>query len=76
MTKPLWPAEIKKWDHLHGLSYSVAVGSEAERKVALMQRASVYIINRENVQWLIEENAYNHSKGPHAGGHSDSGGQK
>lgn len=50
-----WPAEIKKWDHLHWLSYSVAVGSETERKAALRQRASVYIINRENVQWLVEE---------------------
>jgi len=43
-----WPAEIEKWDHLKGLTYSVAVGTEAERKAALRQRASVYIINREN----------------------------
>jgi SNF2 family DNA or RNA helicase len=49
-----WPAEIQKWDHLQGLTFSVAVGTEAERKAALRQRASVYIINRENVQWLIE----------------------
>lgn len=55
VARDTWPVEIKKWDHLNGLSYSVAVGSEAERKAALMQRASVYIINRENVQWLIEE---------------------
>ena len=55
VARDTWPAEIKKWDHLNGLSFSVAVGSEAERKAALMQRASVYIINRENVQWLIEE---------------------
>lgn len=50
-----WPGEIEKWDHLRGLTYSVAVGSEAQRKAALLQRASVYIINRENVQWLVEE---------------------
>lgn len=49
-----WPGEIEKWDHLRGLTYSVAVGSEAQRKAALLQRASVYIINRENVQWLLE----------------------
>lgn len=55
VARDTWPAEIKKWDHLHGLSFSVAVGNEAERKAALMQRASVYIINRENVQWLIDE---------------------
>lgn len=33
----------------------MAVGSETERKAALRQKVSVYIINRENVQWLIEE---------------------
>lgn len=55
VARDTWPAEIQKWDHLHGLSYSVAVGSELERKAALQQRASVYIINRENVQWLVEE---------------------
>ena len=49
-----WPSEIEKWDHLCGLTYSVAVGNEAQRKAALLQRASVYIINRENVQWLVE----------------------
>ena len=50
-----WPAEIQKWDHLKGLNYSVAVGTESERKAALRQMADIYIINRENVQWLIEE---------------------
>ena len=49
-----WPSEIEKWDHLRGLTYSVAVGNEAQRKAALLQRASVYIINRENVGWLVE----------------------
>ena len=55
VARDTWPTEIHKWDHLHGLTYSVAVGTEAERKAALRQRVSVYIINRENVQWLIEE---------------------
>ena len=50
-----WPAEIQKWDHLKGLTYSVAVGTETERRAALQQRTDVHIINRENVQWLIEE---------------------
>ncbi len=50
-----WPAEIRKWDHLQGLTYSVAVGTESERKAALRQMADIHIINRENVQWLIEE---------------------
>ena len=50
-----WPSEIKKWNHLHGITYSVAVGTEAQRKAALAKKADIYIINRENVQWLIEK---------------------
>ena len=50
-----WPAEIQKWDHLKGLTYSVAVGTETERRAALQQTTDIHIINRENVQWLIEE---------------------
>lgn len=53
VARDLWPAEIEKWDHLHGLTYTVAIGSERERKAALIQRAQVYIINRENVDWLV-----------------------
>lgn len=53
VARDTWPEEIEKWDHLKGLKYAVAVGSEVQRKVALMQRAQVYIINRENVEWLI-----------------------
>jgi SNF2 family DNA or RNA helicase len=50
-----WPAEINKWDHLKGLSYSVAVGTEKDRINALMKRAIIYIINRENVDWLVNK---------------------
>ena len=44
-----------KWDHLKGLTYSVAVGTANERRAALRQKSFVHIINRENVQWLIED---------------------
>lgn len=50
-----WSAEIEKWEHLSTLVYSVAVGTEAERMAALQRQADIYIINRENVQWLITE---------------------
>lgn len=50
-----WSAEIEKWEHLKILKYSVAVGTEAERLTALNAQADIYIINRENVQWLIEK---------------------
>ncbi|MDK2788400.1 MAG: hypothetical protein PWP07_1645 [Epulopiscium sp.] len=51
----VWPSEIKKWEHLKGLSYSVAVGTEKERIDALMTRSTMYIINRENVDWLVNK---------------------
>ena len=53
VARDTWPSEIKKWDHLAGLTYSVVVGSETERRAALARTADVYIINRENVDWLI-----------------------
>lgn len=53
VARDTWPTEIEKWDHLNGLRYTVAVGSEEQRKSALRQQAQVYIINRENVEWLI-----------------------
>lgn len=55
VARDTWPLEIKKWNHLKGLPYSVAVGTEKERKEALMKRSMVYIINRENVGWLINK---------------------
>lgn len=53
VARDTWPAEIEKWDHLKGLKYTVAVGSEVQRKAALTKRAQVYIINRENIEWFI-----------------------
>lgn len=48
-----WKDEIEKWDHLNLLRYSIAVGDEKERLKALKQNAGIYIINRENVDWLV-----------------------
>ena len=50
-----WPDEIKKWNHTSDLRYSVAVGTESERMAALEAQADLYLINRENVQWLVEK---------------------
>ncbi|MEA5033551.1 MAG: DEAD/DEAH box helicase [Sphaerochaeta sp.] len=55
VARDTWSSEIGKWDHLELLKASVAVGSTAERIIALERKADLYIINRENVQWLIEE---------------------
>ena len=51
----VWANEIQHWEHLCLLQYSVVVGSESERRAALKTQADIYIINRENVQWLIEK---------------------
>ena len=53
-----WPGEIEKWEHLHHLTYSVVVGTPKERRAALMARADITIINRENLQWLIEDSGF------------------
>ncbi len=53
VARDTWPAEIEKWEHLKGLTYSVAIGTEAERIAALKRPAHLYLINRENVDWLI-----------------------
>ena len=52
--KETWPAELAKWDNLEGLSYSMVVGSEQERIDALHVDADFYIVNRENVVWLVD----------------------
>ena len=49
-----WQREIAKWDHLNLLTYSTILGSVKKRTKAVHTPASVYIINRENVCWLVE----------------------
>lgn len=55
VARDTWPNEMSKWEHLHELQFSIAVGNEMERIIALNKKADIYIINRENVKWLIEE---------------------
>lgn len=55
VARDTWPSEVEKWDHLSDLIISVAVGTEEERLAALKTKADIYIINRENVQWLVEK---------------------
>ena len=50
-----WRDEMEQWDHLKHLKYSIAIGTAKERKAALMADADVYIINRENVDWLVNK---------------------
>ena len=55
VARDTWCAEIEKWEHLRNLRYSVVVGTAQERISALHVPADIYIINRENIQWLVEE---------------------
>ena len=55
VARDTWPEEIRKWDHLKELTFSVAVGTADERRAALMKNAQVHIINRENIPWLVEQ---------------------
>lgn len=48
-----WSKEQSKWDHLRALRVSVVLGTEAQRLRALEAPADVYVINRENTQWLV-----------------------
>lgn len=54
VARDTWPNEIDKWEHLHDLDCSVIVGTTKERTAALNHSAMVYVINRENVKWLVE----------------------
>ena len=53
-----WPDELKKWDHLHFLKSSIVIGTEMERLRALKAKADIYIINRENLEWLVTKSGY------------------
>lgn len=53
VARDTWPDEIRKWDHLHGLTFSVAVGTADERRKALAVSSQITLINRENVPWLV-----------------------
>ena len=49
-----WPKELKKWEHLIGMKASLVMGTKKQREQALAEDADIYIINRENVVWLVE----------------------
>lgn len=50
----VWHNEIKNWEHLQHLTYSIVTGNEKQRIKALNVNANIYLINRENVNWLFK----------------------
>ena len=53
-----WPAEIKKWEHLEDLQFSVVAGTPKQRRDALLRSADIYIIGRDNISWLEKSGAF------------------
>lgn len=49
-----WSREVDKWDHLHGLKLAKILGDAKTRRKAAESDADVYVINRENLVWLVE----------------------
>ena len=60
VARDTWSAEVQKWDHLKHLRYSVVVGTAEERIAALNADADIYIINRENVDWLVSNTTFDY----------------
>lgn len=54
----VWKQECNKWEHLKNIKCSIAIGDESRRIEALMTQADIYIINRENVDWLITNSGH------------------
>lgn len=54
VAQSVWAQECRKWSHLEHLAVSVCLGTERQRIAALYRSADVYVINRENVPWLVK----------------------
>ncbi|MBD5559296.1 MAG: DEAD/DEAH box helicase family protein [Clostridia bacterium] len=55
VAQSVWAPEAQKWDHLQDLRFSLILGTEKQRRAALAQEADVYVVNRENVPWLVKK---------------------
>lgn len=53
-----WSKECEKWEHLKFLTISKVLGSEKERLKALAEKTALYVINRENVEWLVKNHKW------------------
>lgn len=53
VARDVWPAEVHNWSHLQHMRIQPILGTQSERIAALQQKADVYTINFENLEWLI-----------------------
>lgn len=56
----VWPEEVKDWDHTKDLQISVIVGAPKARAEAIEADADIYVVNRENTDWLVSYMEKNH----------------
>lgn len=54
VSEATWQDEAKKWNHLKHLTFSTVLGTEKQRLAALYRAADIYVINRDNTQWLVD----------------------
>lgn len=53
-----WSTEVEKWDHLKELKISKIIGTAKQRVQAIEAEADIYIISRDNVNWLVNTNIH------------------
>ncbi len=65
VARDVWPAECKEiWEHTRFLRMSVVVGDAKTRAAALEADADIYVVNRENIKWLVEYFEKKHERFP------------
>lgn len=55
VARDTWPDEVQKWEHLSGLTFSVAVGTPKERVAAVQADTQIVTLGRDSVDWLINK---------------------
>ena len=51
----VWRQEAQAWAHTHGLTFSLVHGNRRERHYALRKKADIYLVNYDNLPWLVDE---------------------
>jgi SNF2 family DNA or RNA helicase len=57
VAETVWDTEAKKWEHLKDLKIAKILGTPTQRSSALNSKSQIYIVNLENLIWLLEQNA-------------------
>jgi len=55
VAETVWDVEVSKWEHLKKLRVSKILGTPTQRLQAIKKEADIYLVNLENVAWLLEQ---------------------